>query len=138
MGIDLTLLPVAAENQDGSLICTVAFDFDLSRLVNSFSQLERYPVDTTVIAPVAELPKELLSQFTHGDFYVGGPYQFAYMGPVTVDGYGSDLTYLLAGTFQLLLKNEPDLQIGINNTELAAIRYLCELHWDTRIILYFW
>jgi len=140
MGIDLTVLPVSSETDNGDLICLTAMDICLSSVHGAFMDMKRISVQNRVYGSIADVPENIIDTlFSEDSPYVGGPHQHAYFGEISTCS-GQKLRYVLAKDVKESFKEGSNLKslLEANDEERAAIAYIRELSDDTKIVLYWW
>lgn len=81
MGVDLCLVPVDFEHDDGELVCTKGFELDLNAVIAPFLDMEwhSYP-GAKVYWPFSPVPKSILEQLPGTLLLTSGPYNQVMFG----------------------------------------------------------
>lgn len=135
MGVDLSLLPALHETDAGDLVCPLAFDLDLSTVITPFLDIERHRPSARVFWSIEPVPDgdPVWWGPWEGAPPVGGPLQYSMFGWASVD-----TEYVLAGDVRKTFSARADLLDDINDTERAAIAYICALDPATKVVLHWW
>lgn len=130
MGVDLMLLPVDTEKEDGTLICSRWFILDLSFVIARIHDIEKQPVVGRVYWPIEPIPTAVLSLLPAGIPWPDGqPLMF---GLATQN----PIFYVLAKDVRKVFEVDPIPADEINDFEKAAIAYISSLFDTTKILLH--
>ena len=129
MGVDLTLLPVAYETDEGDLICLHAFDLDLNAVIAPFWDMKRGRHHGKVFWPIEQQAEEAAPWGA----YIGGPLQNSRFGWATTEP-----SFVLAGEVRQVFAALGDVLAEANDFERAAIAYISALEPSTKVFAVSW
>ncbi|PXX42704.1 hypothetical protein [Undibacterium pigrum] len=135
MGVDLCLVPVDFEHDNGELICTKGFELDLNEVIAPFLEMEwhRYP-GAKVYWPFVPVPENILEQLPFDLPHIGGPYSHVMFGKALE----AELHYIYAKDVKRAYPPEKLHSVDMNDVERAGISYINCLHDDVKVFIFTW
>ncbi|MFZ6780877.1 hypothetical protein ACO0LD_28925 [Undibacterium sp. Ji83W] len=135
MGVDLCLVPVDFEHDDGELICTKGFELDLNAVIGPFCEMKRhsYP-GAKVYWPFVPVPKNILEQLPFDLPDIGGPYGHVMFGKAVE----KELLYIFAKDVKKAYPPERLQSMDMNDYERAGLSYITCLHDDVKVFIFTW
>ncbi|MES2038314.1 MAG: hypothetical protein V4495_10770 [Pseudomonadota bacterium] len=135
MGVDLCLVPVDIERENGDLICTRGFELDLNEVIAPFIEMERYKYPgAKVYWPFVPIPKNILEQLPYELPWFGGPYDQVMFGRAVE----KELRYIYAKDVKKAYPPERLNAVDMNDYERAGISYINCLHDDVKVFIFSW
>jgi len=129
MGVDLTLLPVSFETDDGDLICLHAFDLDLNAVIDPFWRMKHERHQGRIFWPIEKQSEDAAPWEAH----IGGPLQNSRFGWATTEPL-----FVLAGEVRRVFAALDDVLARVNDDERAAIAYISALEPSTKVFIVSW
>ena len=131
MGVDLTLLPVSYETNEGVLICLHAFQLELSSVKDPFLTMQRQWHHGKLFWPVEEAGDDVVPWGAAP--YIGTPLQNSRFGWAT-----KEQPFVLASDIQKTFAALSDVLEEVNDFERAAIAYVSALFPSTKVFVVSW
>ena len=133
MGVDLTLLPVSREHENGDLVCDHAFNLDLNIVVRLVLDLEMQSTSATVYWPIAHSPESIRALLPKSPTR-GGPQEDCLFGRSEHKHH----RYVLAKDIKGLWETRGDVLDEANDFERAAFAFISNLDEQTKVLVHSW
>ena len=135
MGVDLCLVPVDFEHDDGELTCTKGFELDLNAVIAPFLDMEwhSYP-GAKVYWPFSPVPKSILEQLPGTLLLTSGPYNQVMFGQAVE----KELRYIFAKDVKKAYPPERLQSVDMNDYERAGLSYITCLHDEVKVFIFHW
>lgn len=127
LSVDLTLLPVAYEN-DSELICLHAFQLQLSFVKDPFLDMKRQWHHGKIFWPIEEASDQVVPWSAAP--YIGGALQNSRFGWAT-----KEQPFVLASEVQKAFATLAEVLAEANDFERAAIAYISALEPSTKVFV---
>lgn len=136
MGVDVTLLPVSYESDNGELVCDHAFNLDLNAVVGLVLELPKLCTYAAVYWPIAQLPDEIVALLPDCKFR--GPWESPYQNPCFGRSEEKDHRYVFARDIKRVWETRGDVLDEANDSERAAFAYIGNLDEATKVLINIW
>jgi hypothetical protein len=128
LGVDLTLLPVSYETNEGDLICLHAFQLELSRVKTPFMEMTRQWHHGKIFWPIESASDDVIPWCAAP--YIGGSLQNSRFGWAT-----NEQPFVIASEVQKAFAALADVLAEVNDFERAAIAYISALEPSTKVFV---